>query len=137
MKPLKLRHRVTRTRVKGGKLPEFGALQRPLWIRRVLVRAQEGQLEGPIPLRWVGPFHFCARSAAIPSDAKEWAHQAHFGSGIHHICFQCAIRVAAMNRPSGDTRGVKRFAASCVSWRGVPPAAGTANSCMRSPASSA
>jgi hypothetical protein len=32
-----------------------------LWIRRVLVRAQEGQLEGPIPLRWVGPFRFCAR----------------------------------------------------------------------------
>jgi hypothetical protein len=51
MKAFKLRHRVTRTRVKVGKLPEFERLQRPLWIRRVLVglrpptaRAQEGQL---------------------------------------------------------------------------------------------
>src|SRR5687767_6284969 len=43
MKPSKLQHRVTRTRVKGSKLPEFGWLWRPLWIRRVLVRAQEGQ----------------------------------------------------------------------------------------------
>jgi len=45
MKAFKLRHRVTRTRVKVGKLPEFERLQRPLWIRRVLVRAQEGQLK--------------------------------------------------------------------------------------------
>jgi len=37
MKPSKLQHRVTRTRVKGSKLLEFGWLQRPLWIRRVLV----------------------------------------------------------------------------------------------------
>src|SRR5712691_12565391 len=43
MKAFKFRHRVTRTRVKVGKLPEFERLQRPLWIRRVLVRAQEGQ----------------------------------------------------------------------------------------------
>ena len=61
MKASKLRHRVTRTRVKVGKLPEFERLQRPLWIRRVLVRAQEGQLEGPIPLWWIGPFRFFAR----------------------------------------------------------------------------
>ena len=47
----KLQHRVTRTRVKGSKLLEFGPFQRSLWIRRVLVhpkrwpsaRAQEGQ----------------------------------------------------------------------------------------------
>src|SRR5687767_10767375 len=43
MKAGKLRQRVTRTRVNGGRLPEFGRLQGPLWIRRVLVRAQEGQ----------------------------------------------------------------------------------------------
>jgi len=47
MKAGKFRHRVARTRVKGGKLPELGWLQRPLWIRRVLVRAQEGQLKAP------------------------------------------------------------------------------------------
>jgi hypothetical protein len=57
----KLRQRVTRTRGNGYKLPEFRRLQRPLWIRRVLVRAQEGQLEGPIPLWWIGPFRFFAR----------------------------------------------------------------------------
>jgi hypothetical protein len=39
MKGFKLQHRVTRTRVKGSKLLEFGCLQRSLWIRRVLVRA--------------------------------------------------------------------------------------------------
>jgi hypothetical protein len=38
---LKFQHRMTRTRVNGGKLPEFGWLPWPLWIRRVLVRAQE------------------------------------------------------------------------------------------------
>ena len=43
MKAGKLRHRVARTCVKVGKLPEFERLQWPLWIRRVLVRAQEGQ----------------------------------------------------------------------------------------------
>ena len=63
MKIFKLRQRVTRTRVNGGKLPEFERLRRPLWIRRVLVRAQEGQLEGPIPFRWIGPFRLCARSS--------------------------------------------------------------------------
>ena len=61
MKPNKLQHRVTRTRVKGCKLLEFGVFYCPLWIRRVLVRAQEGQLEGPIPLWWIGPFRFFAR----------------------------------------------------------------------------
>jgi hypothetical protein len=53
MKPSKLQHRVTRTRVKGSKLLEFGGFYCPLWIRRVLVdpkrspsaRAQEGQLK--------------------------------------------------------------------------------------------
>jgi hypothetical protein len=40
---LKFRQRVTRTRGNGGKLPDFEWLQRSLWIRRVLVRAQEGQ----------------------------------------------------------------------------------------------
>jgi hypothetical protein len=39
----KLQRRVTRTRVNGCKLLEFRRLTRPLWIRRVLVRAQEGQ----------------------------------------------------------------------------------------------
>ena len=53
MKLNKLQHRVTRTRVKGSKLLEFGWLQRPLWIRRVLVRAQEGQLESAGPLTLV------------------------------------------------------------------------------------
>jgi hypothetical protein len=43
MKPSKLQHRVTRTRVKVSKLLEFGVFYCPLWIRRVLVRAQEGQ----------------------------------------------------------------------------------------------
>jgi hypothetical protein len=57
----KLRQRVPRTRVNGSKLLELRLLQRSLWIRGVLVRAQEGQLEGPIPLRWVEPFRFCAR----------------------------------------------------------------------------
>jgi hypothetical protein len=42
MKAGKFQHRVARTRVDGCKLPELGWLQRPLWIRRVLVRAQEG-----------------------------------------------------------------------------------------------
>jgi hypothetical protein len=50
MKPSKLQHRVTRTRVKGSKLPEFEVFYCPLWISRVLVdpnrspsaRAQEG-----------------------------------------------------------------------------------------------
>jgi hypothetical protein len=60
MKPLKFQHRVTRTRVKGGKLPELEWLQRPLWIRRVLVRAQEGQLEGPALPRWCWAFFFFA-----------------------------------------------------------------------------
>jgi hypothetical protein len=35
------------TRVNGSKLLEFRGLQRPLWIRRVLVRAQEGQSRSP------------------------------------------------------------------------------------------
>ena len=67
MKPLKFQHRVTRTRVNGCKLPELRQLQRPLWIRRVLVglrppaaRAQEGQLEGSASLWWCGAF-FCFR----------------------------------------------------------------------------
>src|SRR5262245_49544591 len=38
IKASKLQHRVTRTRVKDSKLLEFRRLQRPLWIRRVLVR---------------------------------------------------------------------------------------------------
>jgi hypothetical protein len=40
---VKRQHRVTRTRVNGGKLRAFRRLPRPVWIRRVLVRAQEGQ----------------------------------------------------------------------------------------------
>jgi hypothetical protein len=55
MEPSKLQHRVTRTRVNGCKLLEFGVLYCPLWIRSVLVgprrppsaRAQEGQLKAP------------------------------------------------------------------------------------------
>jgi hypothetical protein len=42
---VELQRRVARTRVYGCKLLEFRVFQRPLWIRRVLVRAQEGQLE--------------------------------------------------------------------------------------------
>jgi hypothetical protein len=45
MKAGKFQHRVARTRVNRFKLPELEWLQRPLWIRRVLVRAQEGQLK--------------------------------------------------------------------------------------------
>ena len=45
MERSKLQHRVTRTRLNGSKLLEFGVFYCPLWIRRVLVRAQEGQLE--------------------------------------------------------------------------------------------
>ena len=37
MKPSKLQHRGTRTRVKVSKLLEFGVFYCPLWIRRVLV----------------------------------------------------------------------------------------------------
>ena len=58
MKAGKLRHRVTRTRVKVGKLPEFERLQRPLWIRRVLVRAQEGQLGSAISALLVWRFAY-------------------------------------------------------------------------------
>jgi hypothetical protein len=38
----KLQHLVTRTRVLDCKLLDFGVVPRPLWIRRVLVRAYEG-----------------------------------------------------------------------------------------------
>ena len=38
-----------------NKLSEMFAWAKGLWIRRVLVRAQEGQLEGPALLRRVGP----------------------------------------------------------------------------------
>src|SRR6266542_2196038 len=41
---VKLQQRVTRTRVNGCKLLEFRWFRWSLWIRRVLVRAQEGQL---------------------------------------------------------------------------------------------
>src|SRR4029453_8411639 len=43
MKVVKPQQRMTRTRIKGSKLLEFGGLKWPVWIRRVLVRAQEGQ----------------------------------------------------------------------------------------------
>jgi hypothetical protein len=46
MKPSKLQHRVTRARVNGSKLLGLGWFWWPLWIRRVLVQAQEGQLAG-------------------------------------------------------------------------------------------
>jgi hypothetical protein len=49
MKVVKRQQRVTRTRVYATKLLELRRFQRPLWIRRVLVRAQEGQLEA----RWL------------------------------------------------------------------------------------
>jgi len=35
----------------GCNVPEFEVLTGPLWIRRVLVRAQEGQLQRPALLR--------------------------------------------------------------------------------------
>jgi hypothetical protein len=44
-----------------NKLSEMSAWAIGLWIRRVLVRAQEGQLEGPRPLSWRRAFRFCAR----------------------------------------------------------------------------
>jgi len=55
---------VTRTRVKGSKLLEFGVFYCPLWIRRVLVhpkrwpsaRAQEGQLKAPHRIPGRGAF---------------------------------------------------------------------------------
>jgi hypothetical protein len=40
---IELQQRVTRPRVDARKLLEFNGLTVPLWIRRVLVRAQEGQ----------------------------------------------------------------------------------------------
>jgi hypothetical protein len=43
VRPTNFEHRVTRTGMIASKLLEFGWIQRPLWIRRVLVRAQEGQ----------------------------------------------------------------------------------------------
>ena len=63
MKPSKLQHRVTRAREKVSKLLELGRLQWPLWIRRVLVRAQEGQLEarpGVNPAVALSLFGHCA-----------------------------------------------------------------------------
>ena len=56
MKPSKLQHRVTRTRVKVSKLLELGVFYCALWIRRVLVRAQEGQLQAPHRISDVGAF---------------------------------------------------------------------------------
>jgi hypothetical protein len=38
------------------KLLELTEIRSPLWIRRVLVRAQEGQLEGPTLLQWCRAF---------------------------------------------------------------------------------
>ena len=53
MKALKVQHRLTRTCVKGCKLLELEVFQCRLWIRRVLVRAQEGQLKAPHRIyRW-------------------------------------------------------------------------------------
>src|SRR6266849_9295765 len=45
MRTVKLQQRVTQPRVDARKLLEFKGLTGPLWIRRVLVRAQEGQLK--------------------------------------------------------------------------------------------
>ena len=61
--------RVTRTRVIGGKFLEFGDLRSPLWIRRVLVRAHEGQLVGPVTSPSYGAFScpgICWRLAGSP-----------------------------------------------------------------------
>jgi hypothetical protein len=58
---VKPQQRVTRTRVNGCKFLEFMGLGWPLWIRRVLVRAQEGQLEGPASHRWCWAFALSAR----------------------------------------------------------------------------
>jgi hypothetical protein len=52
-----------------NKLSGKVAPARGLWIRRVLVRAQEGQLEGPTPLRWVGPLRFYARCYSFSARA--------------------------------------------------------------------
>jgi hypothetical protein len=43
-KPNKLQYRVARTRVNGCKLLEFGRLQRPPWMRRVLVHRSGSRL---------------------------------------------------------------------------------------------
>jgi len=43
MKAIELQQRVTQPRVYACKLLEVNGLDGPLWIRRVLVRAQEGQ----------------------------------------------------------------------------------------------
>ena len=73
MKALRLRQRVTRSRVKVGKLPEFERLQRPLWIGRVLVRAQEGQLAGANPEPKVKPEVDSVRAelARISAETKQ------------------------------------------------------------------
>src|SRR6266516_2902878 len=47
-----LQQRVTRPRVEYCKLLGFSRLLGPLWIRRVLVRAQEGQLEARYHDEW-------------------------------------------------------------------------------------
>ena len=80
---------------KGSKLLEFKRLLRPLWIRRVLVRAQEGQLEGPTPLWWVGPFRFCARCyrfcPALVSGAR-------YVIGLTQDCDQASLALQPCSR---------------------------------------
>jgi hypothetical protein len=45
------------------KLPEFRAVPAWLWIRRVLVRAQEGQLQRSALVSWRGALSFFERGA--------------------------------------------------------------------------
>src|SRR4029077_5597235 len=47
----------------------------------------------------------------------------------------CTIRVQAIHRPSGETRGFIRFPESWVNCCEAPPARGTENNCRPSPAS--
>ena len=61
----------TRTRVNGCKLLEFRVFQWPLWIRRVLVRAQEGQLEARWLLAAVAPCLF-AEGRAKSATLRTW-----------------------------------------------------------------
>ena len=62
-----VRQRTAPSRVNGCKLPEFNALQASLWIRRVLVRAQEGQLPKPPRGGFVRFRSALSRSAAARS----------------------------------------------------------------------
>src|SRR6266702_3311450 len=64
-----LQQRVTRARVEYCKLLEFDRLSGTLWIRRVLVRAQEGQLEARYHDEWCRAS--CALALSLPPEPLE------------------------------------------------------------------